>query len=128
EPVEWPEPGTIEVDVYNSTDRAGLGVEVADRMVALGFQVDDWGNGDDTGHPSEESTVVRYSPGDVIGDGETTDVAAHAMTVAAWVESGARVEVDENLEPGTVAVYLGTDFSELVEPEPSEVGFADGST
>ncbi|NLD78185.1 MAG: LCP family protein, partial [Acidimicrobiales bacterium] len=117
--VEMPVPASIEVDVYNSTDRAGLAVEVADRMVALGFEVDDWGNGDDTGHPAEPSTVVRFAPPTDATAGQVSDGEVAARTVAAWVTSGARVEVDDRLEPGTVAIYLGDDFDDLVEPAGS---------
>jgi hypothetical protein len=114
------DPAAVTVDVFNSAGVDGLAVEVADRMVALGFDVDDWGNGDDSGHPDEATTVVRYSPADVIVDGENgIDVEAQAHTVAAWVASGATVEVDPELEPGTVAIYLGADFTELVEPTAS---------
>ena len=48
------DPGAVRVDVYNSAGVDGLAVDVADRMVALGFDVDELWLG---GHHDAEAEI-----------------------------------------------------------------------
>lgn len=98
-------PAAIDLSVLNSSGRQGLAVEVADALVAEGYDVEHWGNGAELGHGSEEHTVVRY------GDG----AEAEAALVAGAVAGGADVEEDPSLDDGAVALFLGTDFT-AVDP------------
>ena len=107
-------PGSVRVDVYNSAGRQGLAVEVADALVAHGFEVDSWGNGTEVGHPLEGRSVVRFGPG---GD----QVEIQARTVAAWVAGGADVEADPSLSAGTIALFMGGNWTGLARPTPESV-------
>ena len=107
-------PGSVRVDVYNSAGRQGLAVEVADALVARGFEVGSWGNGTEVGHPLEGRSVVRFGPG---GD----QVEVQARTVAAWVTGGADVEADPSLPTGSVALFLGGNWDGLTRPTPGSV-------
>jgi LCP family protein required for cell wall assembly len=121
--VELVDPGDIEVAVYNSAGIDGLAVDVADALVVHGFAVGVWANGSEVGHPTEERSVVRFSPG---GDLDPATLEAQARTLAAWVEGGAAVEVDDSLDPGTVAIFLGHDFTALARPAEPVVGPVEG--
>jgi len=101
-------PASVSVQVFNSAGRDGLAVDAADRLVALGFEVPKWGNGVDAGHESESHSVVRFGAG--------PEAETQARTVASWVASGADVVSDPTLADGTVALFLGQDFSELAKP------------
>ena len=97
------DPAAVTAMVLNSSGRHGLAVEVADELVAAGFEVDHFGNGAELDHPSEPSTVVRYGPG----------AESEADTVAARVTGAAEVTEDASLDDGAVVLFLGADFTGL---------------
>ena len=94
-------PGEVTVSVLNSSGKSGLAVEVANDLVAVGFEVDSFGNGDELGHADEAKTVIRYSPG----------ADLEARLVAAQVSETTELEKDTSLPDGGVALYLGADFT-----------------
>ena len=87
--------------VLNSSGQTGLAVKAADAMVAQGFKVDHWGNGDELNRPTEATTVVRYGRGS----------ADAARAVAVHVEGGAAVKEDLSLSEGAVVLFLGADYT-----------------
>ena len=87
--------------VLNSSGQTGLAVKAADAMVAQGFKVDHWGNGDELNRPTEATTVVRYGRGS----------ADAARAVAVHVEGGAAVKEDLSLNDGAVVLFLGVDYT-----------------
>lgn len=99
------EPTEVDLTVLNSAGVSGLAGEVAVELGAAGFTIDGMGNGEELGHPAEASTTVRYAPG----------AEAKARTVAAHVEGGAEVEADAGLAEGAVVMFLGADFTGLVD-------------
>jgi len=93
-------PGDIDVTVLNSSGRSGLAVSAADDLVAAGFAVGHYGNGEELAHPSEAHTVVRYAAGQ----------EAEARSVAGWVQGAPEVRQDASLDDGAVVLFLGADY------------------
>lgn len=100
-------PDDVALSVLNASGREGEALEVADTLVSLGFTVDEFGNGDLRGHPSESTTIVRYGSG----------ADADALTVAAFVAGDVSMELDATMDRGDVALFLGEDFGGLNDPE-----------
>lgn len=89
------DPATVTVDVGNGSGGTGLAGQVADQLVAGGFQ-----RGVVENAASRTTSVVRYS-----GDGQ-----AAAQAVAAQL-GGLGVEESGDVLPGHVQVLLGTDHA-----------------
>jgi LCP family protein required for cell wall assembly len=116
-----PSPSSVELAVLNSSGREGAAVDVADDLVAAGFKVPHWGNGEEMDHAREAHSTVRYGSGG----------APAALAVAARVEGGADVVADAGLEPGEVVLFIGDDFtavSSAASPSGQPDGTAGGST
>lgn len=96
-------PTEVTLSVLNSSGREGAAVDAADALVAQGFTVDEFGNGELLGHPSEVTTIVRYGSG--------ADV--EALTVASVVDGEVTMEADPSLDDGAVALFLGEDYQGL---------------
>jgi hypothetical protein len=93
--------GSVQVNVLNATNRAGLAAATAQSLTARGFVVLATGNS-----PSPVPGVARISFG-------ASGVAA-AYTLAAHVE-GARLLLD-NRPDGTVDLAVGEEFVTLLDP------------
>ena len=100
------DPGDVTVTVLNSSGEQGVAFTAYRDLVARGFDVEHYGNGDELGRPTIKRTLVRYAPG---RDYE-------ALTVAAWVKGGARAVEDPSLPAGSVVLFLGGDFSTFAVP------------
>jgi LCP family protein required for cell wall assembly len=90
-------PGSVSLEVLNSTGKNGFAAGAASDLAKLGFHVSRTGNspkGSDAG-----TTVVRYGPGR----------ADSAQTVAASVP-GARLQLDPNFGNG-LQLLLGTNYA-----------------
>jgi hypothetical protein len=101
--VEALTPRAVTVNVYNSTDRAGLAASVAKSLRIQGFKVVDVAN-DPLGRPISGAGEIRHGP-----DGE-----AGATLVAARL-SGAKLVLD-NRTDATVDLVLGKTFKVLTVP------------
>ncbi len=95
-----PAPSEVAITVLNSSGQQGLALRAADDLVAVGFEVDHFGNGDELDHSSEASSVVRHAPGS----------EDEARATAAQVEGRVDVEEDPTLDEGEVVLFLGADF------------------
>jgi LCP family protein required for cell wall assembly len=106
------DPGSVEVTVLNGTKEAGRAAEVADEFQAAGFV-----GGTPDNIPAHSKTTVYHHP----------DEADLAAEVARYIEGGAELAVDENLDisTGEVVVAIGDDFtSVLTEPASDPVSSA----
>lgn len=83
------------VDVRNASGVTGLAGRVSERLRTEGFGPGAVGNAEPT-----TTSVVRHAP----GEADRGDAVAEAL-------DGLPVEEDATLVPGTVAVYLGDDYS-----------------
>lgn len=114
-PPALPDPADIAVNVYNTTERAGLANRTGEAVGALGYQVGDVGN-EPTGETADGVGVVRFGP-------EGADAAQVVQEQLA--PDAELVEVDR--EDATVDLLLGPDFVELEpEGEGEENGEGDG--
>ncbi|MGY1773898.1 LCP family protein [Blastococcus sp. SYSU D00813] len=119
EPAEPPatvDPATVAVEVLNGSGVAGVAGEAGAALEAAGFRLSGAGNADRSDYTQ---TVVRHASGD----------EALAATVAVQVP-GALVQLDDTLEPGTVQLVLGSDFTAVgtpvtPQPAPDEVAGED---
>jgi len=102
-PVEALTPRAVSVNVYNSTDRAGLAASVAKSLRTQGFKVVDVAN-DPFGRPISGVGEIRHG----------ADGAAGATLVAARLR-GAKVVLD-NRTDATVDLVLGMTFKVLTVP------------
>ena len=106
-PKALPGPSEVTVAVVNGTDRAGLAVETADSLAAVGFDVSDIGN---ASKPVKTGVAdIHYDPNDL----------GEAITVASYVP-GARLVEDKQQTPGIVTVGLGPDFDALSSPDDAD--------
>jgi len=102
-PVEALTPRAVTVNVYNSTDRAGLAASVAKALRTQGFKVVDVAN-DPLGRPISSVGEIRSG----------SDGTAAATLVAARLR-GAKVVLD-NRTDATVDLVLGKTFKVLTVP------------
>lgn len=102
-PVQALTPRAVTVNVYNSTDRAGLAASVAKALRTQGFKVVDVAN-DPLGRPISGVGEIRSG----------SDGAAAAALVAARL-AGAKVVLD-NRTDATVDLVLGKTFKLLSVP------------
>lgn len=100
-----PKPGTITVNVYNATDRAGLAGATAAQLKLRGFVIGKIGNA-----PAPLLHKVAGTA-DVVGN----SAAAPLMTVLGAEVTGA-VPVTDLRKDGTVDLVLGTGFGSLAAP------------
>lgn len=98
--------GSVQVAVMNGTGTEGQAAEVAAQVEAAGFGVAETGN---AAGPVDRTTV-RHAPGDV----------AAADLVARHLAAGADVVEDAALEPGTVALDVGVDFTAVDQAARAE--------
>ena len=96
-------PGTVTVNVYNSTSREGLAASVAKSLRAQGFRVAIVGN-DPLGMSIQGVGAVRRGPTGALG-----------ATLAATRLAGAKV-VPDNRTDATVDIVLGDKFRALSAP------------
>lgn len=90
-------PGTVQVDVYNSTSVSGLAGAVSQQLTALGYLPGEVGNyADGTASRSQVLAAAESDRG--------------AATVAAAL-GGLPVVADPALAPGTVSVVLASDYA-----------------
>jgi hypothetical protein len=99
EPVTDIDPSWVSVSVENGSGVEGQAGEAATALEAAGFEVSSRGNAE----RRYEDTTVRFAP---LGE-------PAARAVARWVEGGALLVEDASLEPGTVVLETGTDFTGL---------------
>ena len=90
-------PGSISLEVLNSTSKNGFAAAAANDLSRLGFHVSRTGNSPKGADPAH--TVVRYGP----------DRADSARTVAAAIP-GATLKLDDSFGSG-LQVQLGSDYS-----------------
>ena len=102
-PAEALTPRAVTVNVYNSTDRAGLAASVAKSLRTQSFKVVDVAN-DPLGRPLSGVGEIRHGPAGEAG----------AALVAARL-SGAKVVLD-NRTDATVDLVLGKTFKALTVP------------
>ena len=102
-------PADVAATVLNSSGLTGVALEASNALVAQGFVVDHWGNGDEMDHPVEATTVVRYGRG----------AAGAAQTLAAHVEGGAQTAEDLTLDSGAVVIFLGADYTGILSASAS---------
>ncbi|MHB8275114.1 MAG: LytR C-terminal domain-containing protein [Dermatophilaceae bacterium] len=102
-PVEALTPRTVTVNVYNSTNRAGLAASVAKSLRTQGFKVVDVAN-DPLGRSISGVGEIRHGR-----------AGAAAATLAATRLPGAKLVLD-NRTDATVDLVLGTKFTVLSVP------------
>ncbi len=90
-------PGGIEVNVFNSTDTAGLANKAANQLRDRGFRVADIGN-DPKGKKVKGTVEIRFGPAGV----------AVAKTMAAWIPNAALAQ--DGRKGSGIDVALGPDF------------------
>lgn len=102
------DPSTITVQVRNGTDTAGKAADVADDFEGAGFEIVTPDNIEAHAH----TTVYHRS-----------DEADLGATVAGYIEGGAQLEVDDDLDlqPGEVVVAIGADFASVLD-QPATSG------
>lgn len=99
-------PGQVEVTVLNGIGEPGLAGDVTAALDRIGFTT---GTPGDTAEPTP-STTIFHAPGDEAG----------AVLLARHVSGPVSFGVDEDLEPGEVALVAGADFTTLHEqPSPT---------
>ncbi|WP_280456547.1 LCP family protein [Nocardia carnea] len=108
------DPGTVQVDVYNSTSISGLAGSVSQELAALGYLTGEVGNYADG--PVSQSQVLAASESD-----------RGARTVAAAL-GGIPVVADAALAPGTVSVVLASDYAGPGSGSAGVIDFGDTST
>jgi hypothetical protein len=108
-PRTLPSPSDVTVTVANGTDRAGLAVDTADELAAVGFDVSDIGN---TSRPVKAGVAIVHF--------ESDDLAA-AITVGSYVP-GARLSEDKQVDAGTVTLWLGPEFDGVVSADDADPG------
>lgn len=90
-------PGSISVEVLNSTNKQGFAAGAANDLARLGFRIAKTGNSPKGADPSQ--TIIRYGP----------SRADSARTVAAAIP-GATLKLDSSFGSG-LQVQLGSDYS-----------------
>lgn len=113
-PVETP----FDVTVLNSSGIAGRAEEVADDLVAAGFEVGRFGNGAELGYDDEPATIVRFAAGH----------EDEARTVAAELGDDVEVEEADDLGSDTVVVFLGRSDGSAAGDQPSTTGDGGSAT
>ena len=102
-PVKALTPGTVTLNVYNSTDRQLLAASVAKSLRTLGFKVVDVAN-DPLGRPITGVGEIRHGP-----------TGAAAAAFARTRLAGAKLVLDNRTDSG-VDLVLGTKFTALTVP------------
>ena len=100
------EPSEVVVNVYNSTDTAGLAGRAADALRARGFAVDTVSN-DSSDVP--DVAIIRHG----------ADGAAEAQTLQKALPKGVVLEADDR-EDSSVDLVLGQKWEDLPTAEDSE--------
>jgi LCP family protein required for cell wall assembly len=95
EAVDTVPPSTVTVDVRNGSGRAGLAGKLSRKLAALGYQ-----RGETDNIEAPDSSSVHYGPGQ-----------ADAANQVARLLGDISTEVDSDVPPDTVRIYLGGDFS-----------------
>jgi polyisoprenyl-teichoic acid--peptidoglycan teichoic acid transferase len=102
-------PSVVKVTVLNGTGRQGQANDVAGALQAIGFDVVGKGDLSPAG-ATVAHTQVRHAPGD----------EAYGQRVASHITGGADLAVNPALDPGSVEVVTGLDFT-TVHDQPTPV-------
>lgn len=95
------------VEVRNGTGTKGQATEAQQDLLAIGFTVTGIGEADDFGYAV---TTVKYGPGQEMA----------ALALARRLPGTPRLEADESLDEGAVALVTGADYAGLLEtPRPA---------
>ncbi len=95
---------SIQLNVYNATDKPGLAKEIASELRQRKFKVDpDKASNDPLGKPVDGVAVLRYGPKSV----------GAAWVVRAYFLNDARLEFDVNRADESIDVVLGPGFRKL---------------
>ncbi|HLX51804.1 MAG TPA: LCP family protein [Streptosporangiaceae bacterium] len=99
-PAQTTSPGHVQVDVENGSGQQGVAGQAASELTSRGFKVTGTGNAPNFNYTSN---VIEYAT--------PSDMAA-VNTLKAQL-TGAQVQLDRNLTPGTVYLILGSSFNGL---------------
>lgn len=99
---QTPRPAQIVVNVYNTTWRAGLAVDVQKQLLARGFAKGTIGNDPKQTYLPDDTAVIRYGPDSGLG-----------AKVLGFHVPGAKLVEAPGLKGNTVDLVLGTKFTAL---------------
>jgi LCP family protein required for cell wall assembly len=105
-PAQTTSPGNVLVDVENGSGQQGVAGQAASELTSRGFKVTATGNAPNFSYISD---VIEYA----------TSADLPAVNTLKAQLSGAQVQLDPNLTPGTVYLILGSSFTGLNGSSPT---------
>ena len=100
------DPADVAVTVLNGSGEQGVAFTAYRWLEQHGFTVSHYGNADEVGRATVARTEVRFAPGSNY----------EALTVARWVDGGAKVVQDDSLADDAVVLVLGRGFASFSAP------------